>query len=338
MTSELKQISDVKPLLTIAIPTYNRAPFLKEILSSLFDQLITESRVELIVSDNASSDATPDVVEQFVRRGLPLRSIRNVINVGPDANFLQCFEQARGKYVWIFGDDDILVGGGIAAILSYCGAKEYDILYVNQFPLTDMYKPRTCNAGISAIEISDAREFVRRINIFFTFISANIINKDRVLASNPAPFSELIDTNLMQLGWTYAALNGFERGLYIEEKLIGARANSVGGYKLLEVFGSSLVRVTRDRLHSENLRHLIFNGTIQRFWPTMIYRYKNENVSFEDSGRPREILGAAFKDNYRYWIYVFPILVLPSFLAACWLYAVRVVNRIDKALGFLLLN
>jgi abequosyltransferase len=338
MPSELKQFSCERPLLTIAIPTYNRASFLKQNLSSLFDQLVAESRVELIVSDNASTDATPEVVAQFVGRGLPLRFLHNASNLGADANFLQCFEQARGKYVWIFGDDDILIGGGIAAILSYCELKEYDILYLNHFPLYDVYKPRTCKARIAATEMSDAREFARRINIFFTFISGNIINKDRVLASNPSPFSELIGSYLMQLGWTYAALNGFERGLYIEERLIGARANNVGGYKLLEVFGSSLVRVTRDRLHSENLRHLIFNGTIQRFWPTMIYRYKNENVTFEDSGHPREILGAAFKDNYRYWVYVFPILLVPPPLAACWLLAVRIVNRIDKALGFILLK
>ena len=93
-----------KPLLTIAIPTYNRARYLKELLTVLFDQLRDEPRVELIISNNATPDETPAVVNEFVKRGLQVRYLCNETNIGPDANFLQCFEQARGKYVWILGD------------------------------------------------------------------------------------------------------------------------------------------------------------------------------------------------------------------------------------------
>ena len=89
--------SVTRPVLTIAIPTYNRATCLRELLSGLSDQLHNESRVELIISDNASPDETPAVVEDFVARGLKVRYIRNAENIGPDANFLQCFEQARGS-------------------------------------------------------------------------------------------------------------------------------------------------------------------------------------------------------------------------------------------------
>ena len=76
-------------LLTIAIPTYNRATCLRELLSVLTDQLRHESRVELLISDNASPDQTPAVVKDFVTRGLQVRYIRNTQNIGPDANFLQ---------------------------------------------------------------------------------------------------------------------------------------------------------------------------------------------------------------------------------------------------------
>ena len=102
-----------KPLLTIAIPTYNRAACLKDLLSALADQLKDEPRVELIISDNASPDETPSVVQDFVARGLQVRYIRNAQNIGPDANFLQCFEAARGKYVWVFSDDDLIIPGAV---------------------------------------------------------------------------------------------------------------------------------------------------------------------------------------------------------------------------------
>src|ERR1035438_7055720 len=63
---------------------------------------------------------TPFVVQDFVSRGLRVRYIRNTQNIGADANFLQCFEQALGKYVWLFSDDDLIVPGGLAKILTYC--------------------------------------------------------------------------------------------------------------------------------------------------------------------------------------------------------------------------
>jgi len=87
----------MKPLLTIAIPTYNRAWCLRELLPVLLEQLENEPRVELIISDNASPDETPAVVQDFVARGLRVRYTRVVRNIGSDANFLQCFEQAWGN-------------------------------------------------------------------------------------------------------------------------------------------------------------------------------------------------------------------------------------------------
>src|SRR5579859_7609105 len=128
---ELQSTGVTKPLLTIAIPTYNRAPYLKELLLVLFDQLLDEPRFELMISDNATSDETPAVVDEFVKQGLQLRYIRNQTNIGPDANFLQCFEKARGKYVWILGDDDLVLPGAIALVLSSLSQDEYDLVYLS---------------------------------------------------------------------------------------------------------------------------------------------------------------------------------------------------------------
>ena len=99
MSSELDPKDIEKPLLTIAIPTYNRAWCLKDLLSVLASQIKDEPRVELMISDNASPDGTPSLIQDFVAQGVRVRYLRNSENIGSDANFLQCFEQARGKYV-----------------------------------------------------------------------------------------------------------------------------------------------------------------------------------------------------------------------------------------------
>ena len=87
MGEELLTTESTRPLLTIAIPNFNRAAA----------QLRNEPRVELIISDNASPDETPAVVQDFVARGLRVRYIRNLQDIGSDANFLQCFEQAGSR-------------------------------------------------------------------------------------------------------------------------------------------------------------------------------------------------------------------------------------------------
>ena len=59
------------PLLTIAIPTYNRAADLAAALEHLAGQPgISGGEVELLVSDNCSTDATGEVVKKFIERGL----------------------------------------------------------------------------------------------------------------------------------------------------------------------------------------------------------------------------------------------------------------------------
>ncbi len=102
-----------RPLLTIAIPTYNRSRYLAELLEVLQPQLSDELRVELLIADNASTDETPALCKRLIDGGLACRYIRNAANIGADANFLLCFSEARGKYVWLLGDDDIVLPGAL---------------------------------------------------------------------------------------------------------------------------------------------------------------------------------------------------------------------------------
>ncbi|MGA8272585.1 MAG: hypothetical protein WB919_13580, partial [Candidatus Sulfotelmatobacter sp.] len=188
------------------------------------------------------------------------------------------------------------------------------------------------------IQITDSRAYVKRLHIFFTFITGNIINKDSVLAAGPVAFSSLIGTGLVQLGWTYTALNRFTRGLFIREKLIAARQNNSGGYKLLQVFGPTFARVTNEWLESERLVRVIMNATAQRYWPITLLQYKKCANDYAEEPAPQEVLTPIFKNNIRYWLFAYPVIVLPSLLAALWVFAGRVLNRADKAAGFPMLD
>jgi abequosyltransferase len=329
-----------RPLLTLAIPTYNRGVFLRQFLDSVRDQLRLNSEVELIVSDNASTDDTHEIMKEELRLGTRLTYIRNPENIGSDANFLQCYERASGKYVWVMGDDDVLAPYALRRIVECLSAEEYDLVYLTPFGFEGSYAPPGNPAPTRAKvrTFNDPEPFVRRVHFFFAMISANIVNKDRVESISHEPFSKLVGSNLIHLGWIFTALRGHRRSLLLDEKLIGYRCENTGGFGVCRVFGPALSEVAGQWLNVPKLSKLISNGALQRHIPPHLFGVKRQ------TGHPflREdahaILSKAFGKNIRYWICDYPLIVLPEGPAWVWLQMVRIVNRIDRALGFPLLG
>lgn len=94
-----------KPLVSIGIPTYNRADsFLSETLQSALDQKYRN--IEIIVSDNCSTDNTGEVVSSF--NDERIRYFRQNENIGPFRNMNYCLENARGDYFLMLHDDDLI--------------------------------------------------------------------------------------------------------------------------------------------------------------------------------------------------------------------------------------
>jgi glycosyltransferase involved in cell wall biosynthesis len=95
------------PKISVLIPTYNRAGYLKESLGSVLSQECVD--FEVIVSDNASTDNTKEVVESFADPRI--RYFRNKENLGPMANGLNCYKMATGEYLAWLLDDDVMLPG-----------------------------------------------------------------------------------------------------------------------------------------------------------------------------------------------------------------------------------
>ncbi len=325
------------PLLSVAIPTYNRARFLDRLLSALDDQLRSQPGVELIVSDNASPDETPQIVSKFQSQGLRIRYLRNDSNLGADGNILQCYEQAKGKYVWIFGDDDVREPGSIAQVLSHLQGQEYDLIYVASSAFTESYTPRQLNGSRGFTVINRADSLACHVNIFFTFISGNIVNKERVSSLDHRPFAELVGTNLVQLGWIYTALDHHRRSLLLHDPLVATLTDNTGGYALFRVFGPNLQRITDGWLRSPRTRRPILNGALQRFFPPFLLSQKASRGTFVGED-PRTTLEPVFGGNFRYWVFDYPILRMPRQMGRVWILFLRVVNRLDRLLGSPLLR
>lgn len=93
--------------ITVAIPTYNRANFLRQILSGLAGQDYAPAGFEVLVVDNNSTDETRAVVEEFAGAATAPRYIQEPTQ-GLNHARNRAIAEARGEIV-VFADDDILV-------------------------------------------------------------------------------------------------------------------------------------------------------------------------------------------------------------------------------------
>ena len=92
------------PRLTIGLPVYNSERYVAESIESLLGQSYTD--FELVISDNASTDDTPNICERYAKQDPRIRYYRQPRNVGLAPNHNFCVEQARGElFKWAAGDD-----------------------------------------------------------------------------------------------------------------------------------------------------------------------------------------------------------------------------------------
>jgi glycosyltransferase involved in cell wall biosynthesis len=98
--------SSGRPLVSIGLPVFNGANYLRQAIATILDQTYTD--LELIISDNASTDDTPRICEEAARKDARVRYSRLPANVGAAANYNRVFEQARGAYFKWAAHDDVL--------------------------------------------------------------------------------------------------------------------------------------------------------------------------------------------------------------------------------------
>ncbi len=121
------------PLVSICIFTYNRARYLEEALSCLVEQIDeTDQSVEIVVSDNCSTDGTKAVAEAYQARRSYIVYSRNAENIGSNSNLIKSVILAHGRYAWLFCDDDLIGPGTLKKILDVI-ANNSDIyaIYLN---------------------------------------------------------------------------------------------------------------------------------------------------------------------------------------------------------------
>lgn len=94
------------PLISIAIPTYNRPLLLKEAIESALNQKDFSNYEVIVVDNNPDSAAEEEVIKSF--NNSKLFYYKNEANLGMTGNWNRCIELAKGKWITILHDDDLL--------------------------------------------------------------------------------------------------------------------------------------------------------------------------------------------------------------------------------------
>jgi glycosyltransferase involved in cell wall biosynthesis len=97
-------VDDRRPSLSIGIPVRNGAKYLAHTLARLRAAELDD--VEILISDNASSDETADIIQAALAQDPRVRYVRQAEDIGPAANFNYVFQHTNGEFFsWLAHDD-----------------------------------------------------------------------------------------------------------------------------------------------------------------------------------------------------------------------------------------
>jgi glycosyltransferase involved in cell wall biosynthesis len=308
----------IRPLLTIAVPTWNRSAYLALTLEQLSRELnqVDSNSVEILVSDNCSTDDTPQVVQTCALSASQFRSVRNAENIGSDANIAQCFNLARGKYVLILGDDDLLFDGTLASLSLHLQTCEYGVVCLRPYGYEHDFRREYPGGTGKLREFADAGNFLAAVGPYMTLISSCVINKS-LLANVDA--RDYCGGNLVQVHLVVQAALRSKNNLFVDDYRIACKRNNSGGFDFSQVFVEEFGRILDDgkRLGlSNDAIAKIETRMLIGYYPTYLLRQRRQHTG--DLAATKARFDARFGQRSLYRLWLLPILALPRPLAIAW--------------------
>lgn len=281
-----------QPILSICIPTYNRDSLLWKTLNSITTQRIflDTDEVEIVISNNASTDATELVCQEFIKKHPDkIKYFKQETGIFPDRNILFVMQHGSGKFLKL----------------------NNDTCYINENCLEQMVADikNADNSGAKAVffangfakrnELTDNfNSFLRNVSYFVTWIGGHCYKKDFI--DTLEDIDRCIDLKLNQVdiigrifekkSSIYISNNVYQTGLYQEKK---------GGYNGIKVFAYNYFLIL-ERFKNEGLiSNKIWNRERRK---VLFKQILNENyVEFNKNYKVDEGEEGFFKYMKYYW-------------------------------------
>lgn len=199
----------MQPLFSICIPTFNRAELIDATLSQIVNNKYFDERVEVVISDNDSTDNTFEVVKKYSEKYSNVKYFHNKKNVR-DKNFWIALKHATGKYLKLQNDYYSFTDDGLGIILKKI--KQYEnknIIFTNNNVYTMKIKKDVYGSGIN--------DLMKIVSTYTTCINNfGIWRKDLGLIKDPWKYNDYM---LNQVDWIYQLITQKPDFVIINDKV-----------------------------------------------------------------------------------------------------------------------
>lgn len=321
-------------LLTIVIPTYNGSSTIRTLLDLILPQY--DERIEYLVLNNASTDNTLEILEDYQKKYPFIRIKNQITNIGPDGNFLDCFREAKGKFVHLISDDDVIFAGAITKILEFLEQNpKVALVYMNTIGFYGNYvgddscDQKELARHIDTFVTTDRKRFMAKACNYWGFVSSFICSTEKFrIIENPEQFFN-----------TYW-LQSYIHILCVTEKdallgVIGHPCIGAGRYINVNNFDSVLVDgIYYKKMLEFAVEKSYFDKHQLNFWyQKRFFMLARHNIIKEKAiGIKKMRIKGLFEMTRQYpkaWITLYPFLLVPSFV--CKLY--NKIYRKKKGIG-----
>jgi glycosyltransferase involved in cell wall biosynthesis len=173
------------------MPVFNGEVFVAQSLDSILAQTFTD--YELLISDNASTDSTPEICRSYAARDSRIRYLRNDVNIGPNRNFNLLVQRARGTYFKLANADDLCAPEFLARCVEVLDREPEVVLCYERTRLIDAegrvlgdYDDNLDLRSASAVKrFLGAVQQVRMVNVLQGVVRLDELRKTGLLAPRP---------------------------------------------------------------------------------------------------------------------------------------------------------
>jgi len=318
-----------KYILTICIPTYNRAELLKGLIENIYSEVSNcddADEIQILVVDGNSEDNTTDIIRELQAKG-NIKYFRRSEKVGIDRDILKCIELAEGKYCWLFSDDDRITKGAIRYLLDTL--KEYENVtgcFCNRISYDFQMEKKVAEASGWPGKIfknnrifTDKSDCFKIIGMDFGFISSQIVKRSewqKVVEGQD--FGELYFTYYLMVHIIGKIMDNNFMWLYIDRPLVMQRT---GNDSLLNVKGimerqkiehNNFEKILKIHYGTNNIVYKKFFKKMVDRLPRVVANIKSNGVDYKTQYNILMLYDSKYKGYISFWIKVVPIFFIPN--------------------------
>ena len=244
-------MNEKQPLLSICIPTYNRAEYLEKALNSIINSEGFSDDVEVVISDNFSTDNTEEICNDFIKR---FSNIKYYKQPKPtyiaDQNFIDVLSLATGKYIKLHNDTTFIKDKMLLKIIETIKqniSSQYPIFFYQNCYNT---KNIICNGN-------SLDDILNRVSYFVTWISNfGCWKKD---FDNLKQKDMYISMGLMQVDWTFRIVLNYKKfNIFFFDFYDLAKIHKKNGGNIFQIFAYNYFTILKKYMNKNLLKKETF--------------------------------------------------------------------------------